>query len=107
MVRERVHAEVTEAALARMEIRSNQRTGGGRGVASNAVSASARLRSAASTQQSWLRQLQLRATVFHECVEVYTAMITLAIVNRRGGAVDPRTIMRLKVLRQCVGRGKP
>eukprot|EP00965_Chrysotila_dentata_P111456 3685126-Pleurochrysis_carterae.AAC.1 len=27
--------------------------------------------------------------------------------NRRGGAVYPLTIIRLTVLRRCVGRGKP
>eukprot|EP00965_Chrysotila_dentata_P166844 5509616-Pleurochrysis_carterae.AAC.1 len=27
--------------------------------------------------------------------------------NRRGGAVYPRTIVGLKVLRRCVRRGKP
>eukprot|EP00965_Chrysotila_dentata_P073513 2428147-Pleurochrysis_carterae.AAC.1 len=27
--------------------------------------------------------------------------------NRRGGAVYPLTVIRLKALRRCVGRGKP
>eukprot|EP00965_Chrysotila_dentata_P215956 6189089-Pleurochrysis_carterae.AAC.6 len=31
----------------------------------------------------------------------------LRVINRRGGAVCPLAIIRLKVLRRCVGRGKP
>eukprot|EP00965_Chrysotila_dentata_P089004 2938453-Pleurochrysis_carterae.AAC.2 len=46
--------------------------------------------------------------ICEECLSLLYRLNPAAPPNiGRGGAVYPLTVMRLKVLRQCVGRGKP